>query len=159
MGVEKILGREKEIVTRLLAAFESIKNLEILAGQIKDRLGIISFTIRGAHYNLVVKLLNDRFGVQSRGGCACAGTYGHYLFNIGKRVSKKITDQIDRGDLSTKPGFVRLSIHPTMSDREITKIIAALKQIAKNCKKWARDYKYSRRTNEFIHRSLKTKFA
>jgi len=154
MGIEKILGREKEIVGRLLTSLERITSLKILDGQIKDRLGVISFTVKEAHYNLVVKLLNDRFGVQTRGGCACAGTYGHYLFNINRRVSKMITDRIDRGDWSSKPGFVRLSVHPTMSDKEISRIIEALRQIAKNHKKWSRDYKYNRQTNEFIHNPL-----
>ena len=49
-----------------------------LAGNMKKRLGVISFTIEGAHYALIVKMLNDRFGIQTRGGCSCAGTYGHY---------------------------------------------------------------------------------
>ena len=152
MGIKKMLKRKKEIVDRLLTSLEKIESLEILDGQIKNRLGVISFTIKGAHYNLVVKLLNDRFGIQTRGGCACAGTYGHYLFDINQRVSKIITNRIDQGDLSSKPGFVRLSIHPTMPNKEITQIIEALKQIVKNHKKWVRDYKYNRQTNEFIYR-------
>lgn len=155
MGIEQILKREKEILNRLFPALERIEHLEILDGQIRDRLGVISFIIKDAHYNLVVKLLNDRFGIQTRGGCACAGTYGHYLFDIDPDVSKMITDRIDRGDLSSKPGFVRLSIHPTMSEEEITRIIEALKLVVKNYKKWAVDYKYNHQTNEFVYVSAK----
>lgn len=34
------------------------------------------------HGPFVAKLLNDLFGIQARGGCACAGPYGHFLLNV-----------------------------------------------------------------------------
>ena len=98
---------------------KKIPALHILAGNIEHRLGAISFYVDNIHYNLIVKLLNDRFGVQVRGGCSCAGTYGHYLLHVDPNHSKTITDKIDQGDLSEKPGWVRLSIHPTMTDNEL----------------------------------------
>lgn len=153
MGVKNILAREKEILTQLFSAMKKIKNLHILAGEHKRRLGVISFNIEGLHYNLVSKLLNDRFGIQTRGGCACAGTYGHYLFRIDKKFSKKITDQLNRGDYSSKPGFVRLSINPIMSNQEITSIIKAIKAVSEKGQTWAKDYKYNSRTNEFTHKT------
>ena len=70
------------------------------------------------HYNLAVQLLNDKFGIQVRGGCSCAGTYGHILLNVEKEQSCLITDKINSGDLTTKPGWVRMSIHPTMTNNE-----------------------------------------
>ncbi len=155
MGIEKILKREEEIKEIIFEEFGKIKNLHILAGQIKNRLGIFSFVMDNAHYNLVAKLLNDRFGIQARGGCACAGTYGHYLFNIDQAHSKKITDRIERCDLSTKPGFIRLSIHPTMTDQEISCIIKAIKSISQNFSNWKKDYIYNPHTNEFSHKKKK----
>lgn len=154
MGVKNILAREKEILIQIFKELKKIPNLHILAGEHEHRLGVISFNIESLHYNLVSKLLNDRFGIQTRGGCACAGTYGHYLFHIDKKISKKITDQLNRGDYSTKPGFVRLSINPVMSNQEITSIIKALKAITENCHLWAKDYKYDARNNEFTHKTL-----
>ena len=100
----------------------------------------------------MAKLLNDRYGIQTRGGCACAGTYGHYLFNISKNYSKKITDRIGKGDLSTKPGFVRLSIHPTTTNAELKTITKALNEISRNGKEWQKDYRYNKKTNEWAHR-------
>ncbi len=123
--------------------------LHILADPIEDRLAIISFYIEDAHYNLIVKLLNDRFGVQVRGGCSCAGTYGHYLLHVDPARSKYITDLIDSGDLSEKPGWVRMSLHPTTTDEELEYIVDAIGKIAKSHGDWAKEYSYSKTRNEF----------
>jgi selenocysteine lyase/cysteine desulfurase len=149
MGVEKMHLREKELIARAFSGLRKIPGLHILADPIEDRLGVISFYFDSIHYNLVVRLLSDRFGIQVRGGCVCAGTYGHYLLNVSHEKSKAITDKIDRGDLSEKPGWVRLSIHPTMTDLQLGYILEALKEIRKNHDKWIVDYAYDRNTNEF----------
>ncbi|MEL7340727.1 MAG: aminotransferase class V-fold PLP-dependent enzyme, partial [Bacteroidota bacterium] len=84
MGVDNILAREHEIMDQLWHAVDQIPGLHVLASQHRERLGILSFYIDGLHYNLATRLLNDRFGIQVRGGCSCAGTYGHYLLNISQ---------------------------------------------------------------------------
>jgi hypothetical protein len=94
-------------------------------------------------------MLSDRFGIQVRGGCACAGTYGHYLLDVSYDKSKEITRLINSGDLSEKPGWVRLSLHPTTTDEELHFIMDALQQIALNHRTWEEDYTYNKHTNEF----------
>ncbi len=153
MGVDNILKREKEIVQRIFASICNIPNVNVLASNVKNRLGVISFYIDDAHYNLVVKLLNDRYGIQMRGGCSCAGTYGHILLDIPQQISHMITDKIDKGDLSVKPGWVRFSIHPTMTDDEVDYITTAIAEVARNFKEWGKDYEYNVHTNEFKHKS------
>lgn len=153
MGVENIEKREKQLVKRAFKLLMPIPGLKILSDHIQDRLGVISFYIKDIHYNLVVKILNDRFGIQMRGGCVCAGTYGHYLMSISPEESAKITKKINKGDLSTKPGWVRLSLHPTMTDSELDFVAEALLQISKNATEWSKDYKYNPHNNEFIHNS------
>jgi hypothetical protein len=69
-------------------------------------------------------------------------------------MSKEITDKIDAGDLSMKPGWVRLSLHPTMTDDELLFILDAIKQTVENADKWKKDYLYDMATNEFIHREF-----
>ena len=152
MGVEKMQHREEELLSIAFRELDRIAGLHILADNIRDRLGIISFYIDSIHYNLIVKLLSDRFGIQVRGGCACAGTYGHYLLHVSYETSKTITDKINRGDLSEKPGWVRLSIHPTMKDNELLFIIDAIRQIQENHMEWGLDYIYNKHTNEFNHK-------
>ncbi len=149
MTVLKIEERESELVKIALPELRKINGLHILADNIDDRLGAISFYIDGIHYNLVVKLLNDRFGIQVRGGCSCAGTYGHYLLHVSPGQSHHITEKIDHGDYSEKPGWVRLSLHPTMTDGELYLIVDALKEIVKNISVWEKDYKYDSSKNEY----------
>lgn len=130
MGVEKILQREEELMEILWDGLQETSGLTILAAHSRKRLGIISFCIEGLHFNTTVQLLNDHFGIQVRGGCSCAGTYGHYLLDIDQKHSKTITDLIDQGDDSQKPGWVRLSIHPTMTDSEACYILEAIQKVA-----------------------------
>jgi len=110
-----------------------------------------SFYIDHIHFNLVVKLLNDRWGIQTRGGCACAGTYGHFLLDVSYEKSHEITELINHGDLSKKPGWIRVSLHPTMTDDELFYIAEALKEISKKASVWKHDYQYNNHTNEFRH--------
>lgn len=149
MGILNIHQREQELVRLAFAEMRTIPNIHILADNVEQRLGVISFYIDNIHYNLIVKLLSDRFGIQVRGGCVCAGTYGHYLLNVSYAKSKTITEKINHGDLSEKPGWVRLSIHPTMKDQELFYIIDALKKIGKFHDLWSKDYNYNLHTNEF----------
>ena len=153
MGVANIIAREHELIARIFACFDTIPQVHVLQDNIRDRMGVISFTMQSVHYNLVVKLLNDRFGVQTRGGCACAGTYGHFLFYIKRTESRRVTDRIDHGDLSNKPGWVRLSIHPTMTDEEVDYVCRAVGEIARHGQEWAADYTYDAATNEWVHGS------
>ena len=131
---------------------ETIEAIKFLADNVKNRLGVFSLYIDDIHFNLVAKILNDRFGIQTRGGCACAGTYGHYLLDVSYDKSKRITELINSGDLSEKPGWIRISLHPTTTDQELFTIIDALHQIRKNYKEWEKDYIYNKHTNEFRHK-------
>ena len=127
----------------------------LLEGGNLERLGVLSFYAPGEHYNLIVRLLNDRFGVQTRGGCSCAGTYGHILFNIDKSTSRHITELIEGGDLTEKPGWVRLSIHPTMSNAEARFAGQAVVQTIRNYRQWAEDYLYHKESGEFTRKDGK----
>ncbi len=152
MGVQNILDREHELNTIIFEKLNAIENLKILAPKHTDRLGVFSFYIEDAHYNLIVKLLNDRFGVQTRGGCSCAGTYGHYLLNVDQLTSKSIEQKILEGCLMERPGWIRMSIHPTMTNKDVYFICDAIKKVAENFETWGGDYEYNVIKNEFIHK-------
>ncbi len=151
MGTALIRQREEELVSIAFKQLCCIPGVHILADNEKTRLGIISFYIDGMHFNMVVKLLSDRYGIQMRGGCACAGTYGHFLLDVSHEKSKEITELITHGDLSQKPGWIRLSLHPTMTDEELLFITDAIKQVSVHHLEWKKDYLYNKRTNEFKH--------
>ena len=151
MGIDNILKREHEIVEYVFDSLQNVPNIKILAGQHQERLGVISFFIDDLHFNLGVKLLNDRFGIQTRGGCSCAGTYGHFLLHVDQETSHKLVNEISFGDLIRKPGWIRMSIHPTTTSSEIEYVCNAIKSLAENHKEWALEYRYDSETNEFIH--------
>ncbi len=150
MGVENMQNREQELLEIVFEEFSKIEGINILALNEKHRLGAVSFYHNKIHFNLLVKLLSDRYGIQVRGGCACAGTYGHYLLNVDYNKSQSITKKINKGDLSEKPGWVRLSIHPMMKNDEIYYISKSLNEIVENINTFIKDYEYVPNTNEFV---------
>ena len=154
MGVENIQRREEEFIERVFEHLDTIENLTLLAGQHKKRLGVFSFYIDGLHYNLGVKLLNDRFGIQTRGGCSCAGTYGHFLLHVDPQESHAMIDKIDQGCEIERPGWIRMSIHPTMTDAEVDYICESIRSLAANFAEWGRDYLYNSRNSEFVHKTF-----
>jgi selenocysteine lyase/cysteine desulfurase len=137
MGVANILKREKEITDYIFDSLGDVPNIYV----------------DGLHYNLGVKLLNDRFGIQTRGGCSCAGTYGHYLLHVDQEQSNYLTDKITAGDLIQKPGWIRMSIHPTTTNAEIKYVCESIKALAQNFKEWGNDYNYNRSNNEFTNKT------
>lgn len=156
MGVEQIHSAENLLLERAFDAMTQVKGLRILAGDVRDRLGVISFYFDHLHYNLVVQLLSDRFGIQVRGGCSCAGTYGHYLLNVDEAFSCSITEQIDKGDLTDKPGWVRLSLHPTTTLEELDFIVDAIAQTGTHGEKWSEDYTFDKVMGAFTHKKFRS---
>lgn len=151
MGVKNILDREHEINEIIFEKLSKIKNLNLLAKQHTNRLGVFSFYITNAHYNLIVKLLNDHFGIQTRGGCSCAGTYGHFLLHVDKQTSKNIENQILEGCMVDRPGWIRMSIHPTLTNSEVLYVCESIRKVAENFTEWQKEYTYNTTKNEFIH--------
>lgn len=151
MGTQNIAKREEELLGLAFERLKAVKDVHVLADHVQARLGILSFYVEYIHFNLLVRLLNDRFGIQVRGGCACAGTYGHYLLEVSQEQSKTITDEISSGDLTHKPGWVRWSLHPTTSNNEVLLFIDALHQIVDHFEDWKKDYTYNRKTNEYYY--------
>ncbi len=153
MGIQNILDREHEIVEYVFGELGAVEDINILAGQHQNRLGVISFYINDLHFNLGVKLLNDKFGIQTRGGCSCAGTYGHFLLHVDQELSNSLTEKITLGDLIQKPGWIRMSIHPTTTNAEIQFVCDSIKSLAENHQSWANDYEYNKCSNEFSHKN------
>jgi selenocysteine lyase/cysteine desulfurase len=148
MDPEKMLAREHEQLALLWEGLDRLPNLTILADEHRtNRLSIISFYIEGLHYNLGVKMLNDKFGIQTRGGCSCAGTYGHYLLALDENLSAEIEQQVLSGDCSLRPGWIRLSIHPTTTDKEIRYIVGAITALHNNFQDWTSEYRVNYSTN------------
>lgn len=147
MGTENMMKREEAMLEKAFDRLTKIPNLHILAGNIRKRIGCISFYVDNLHFNLGVKLLNDYFGIQVRGGCACAGTYGHYLLNISREQSDHIIERLHQGELFMRPGWIRLSLHPTHSDEEVETILRGIEYVAANHEQLSEAYTYDTRKN------------
>ncbi|MCH2218306.1 MAG: aminotransferase class V-fold PLP-dependent enzyme [Flavobacteriales bacterium] len=154
MGTDYIKAREDEMNIKVFQTLEAIPNVKILAPNHKKRLSIFSFYVEGVHFNLVVKLLNDRYGIQTRGGCSCAGTYGHFLLNVDQQTSYAIKNQILEGCSTEKPGWVRLSLHPTTTNKELDFICNALKELCHHIDEWSKDYTYDISKNDYVHKTI-----
>lgn len=155
MGVESIKKREKELLALCFSELQKIEGLTILGDLESERIGCVSFTIENIHYNLIVRLLNDRFGIQVRGGWSCASTYAHFLLNIDQEKSAAITNGILKQNLTEKPGWVRLSIHPTITNEELLLVCNSIKLIVSNIEEWKKLYQYNAVTNEFENLIIK----
>lgn len=151
MQPDRIQAREHHLTVRLLRGLRHIPGVIVLERECEDRLGIVSWIIPGYHYNLVVKLLSDRFGIQARGGCSCAGPYGHHLLGITPELSRMIEQAVLKGDYSSKPGWVRTSLHPVMTVQEVDYILYAVTEIARHIETWRHDYLYNPLTNDWSH--------
>ncbi|MFS4467192.1 aminotransferase class V-fold PLP-dependent enzyme [Maribacter sp. 2210JD10-5] len=149
MDTEHIKNREEELLALCFSELRKVRGLFILGDNTEKRIGVVSFGIKGIHYNLIVRLLNDRFGIQVRGGWSCASTYGHYLFNIDSDSSKTLIQDIENKNLTNKPGWVRLSLHPITTNEELVFICNAIKKVAENIEEWSKNYTYNKKTNEF----------
>lgn len=157
MGIESMREGEEMLKEVLLDGLDACPDIEVLEKQQRDRLGIVSFYCPDKHYNLIVKLLNDRFGIQTRGGCSCAGTYGHILLDMDQEKSHAISARIDHGDLSVKPGWVRISLHPTMIEEEVKYIISAVRDVIEHYDKYREDYIFNPQNAEFYNRDYSQK--
>ena len=134
VGEDVIAHREHSFIGRAIDRWERVPQIEILGDHRARRLSIVSFRIRHGsrflHHNLVVALLNDLFGIQSRGGCSCAGPYGHRLLGIDLETSHRYEAEILRGLDGIRPGWVRVSFNYFVSETVFRFILDAVELVA-----------------------------
>jgi selenocysteine lyase/cysteine desulfurase len=134
VGVDVIRRHEEGFVRRAIASWETNDRIEVLGSHDAERLSIVSFIVRYGdrylHHNFVVALLNDLFGIQSRGGCSCAGPYGHRLLGIDLDTSHEFEREIGRGCEGIKPGWVRVNFNYFIDEATFDYIVEAVHLVA-----------------------------
>ncbi|CUH64848.1 putative cysteine desulfurase [Thalassovita gelatinovora] len=134
MDESRIEVREATLTRRMEEALRAIPGVELLGPRNVPRLGIFSFNIRVGekllHHSYVVALLNDLFGIQARGGCSCAGPYGHALLDIDTVTSGQHEQAVHQGNSVFRPGWVRLGVNWFFEDEDIDRMVAAIQFIA-----------------------------
>ncbi len=159
VGPAVIRAHEDDLVRRAISAWQRHPAIGILGNTEAERLSIVSFTIkrpgsggRYLHHNLVVAILNDLFGIQARGGCSCAGPYGHRLLGISEQVSEDYQQQILAGCEGIKPGWVRVNFNYFISEEVFAYIVRAVELIADHGARLLADYMFDIQTGLWRHR-------
>lgn len=149
IGEELIEERENKAVEYAFSELKKNPNINILGSTTCKRLAFVAFHIQCGkyflHHNFVVALLNDLFGIQSRGGCSCAGPYGHDLLNLSNEKSDEFMDELATGNLGIKPGWVRFNLNYFIPDEEVQFIVKAVNWIADNGHKLLKEYHFNDR--------------
>lgn len=157
VGAQEIREREGRFIHRAIERWTQHPRLHILGNLKAWRLSIVSFMIRHddryLHHNFVVALLNDLFGIQARGGCSCAGPYGHRLLGIDLTRSKEFEREIVRGCEGVKPGWVRVNFNYFISEETFDYIIQAVEMVAEHGWRLLPDYRFCPVSGLFKHRA------
>ena len=157
VGVETIEAHERELLRRAVDAWTAEPTIQILGNIEATRLSIVSFVVRAPsgrylHHNFVVALLNDLFGIQTRGGCSCAGPYGHRLLGIDLAHSHAYERQIAAGCEGIKPGWVRVNFNYFVDDAVADYLIEAVRMVARYGWRLLGDYRFDPLTGLWHHR-------
>jgi len=157
VGIDVIRECEEHYLGRALAAWRDEPAIEVLGNVDAERLSIVSFTVRAPsgrylHHNFVVALLNDLFGIQSRGGCSCAGPYGHRLLGIDLETSHEFESEITRGCEGIKPGWVRVNFNYFISEASFAYVVEAVRLVARDGWKLLGEYRFDIERGLWRHR-------
>ena len=157
VGTATIREQEDRHLTRAVDAWREEPGIELLGNLTAKRLSIVSFIVRSPsgrylHHNYVVALLNDLFGIQSRGGCSCAGPYGHRLLGIDLERSHEFEREITGGCEGIKPGWVRVNFNYFVSDAVADYLIEAVRLVARDGWRLLGDYRFDTVTGRWRHR-------
>jgi selenocysteine lyase/cysteine desulfurase len=156
VGADTIQRRERSFISRAIASWSANPNIELLGNLEAERLSIVSFVVRDGrrylHHNFVVAVLNDLFGIQSRGGCSCAGPYGHRLLGIDIDRSHEFEREIARGCEGIKPGWVRVNFNYFISDAVFDYLLEAVHLVANQGRKLLTDYRFDPASGLWRHR-------
>ncbi len=158
VGCEVIREHEESYLRRAVARWRQEPAIEILGNLEAERLSILSFLVRAPtgnylHHNFVVALLNDLFGIQSRGGCSCAGPYGHRLLGINTERSHEFDREIARGCEGIKPGWVRVNFNYFISEAVFEYILEAVRIVARDGWRMLDQYRFDAAHALWTHRS------
>ncbi len=163
LGTDVIAACEESYLRRALGAWRQEPQLELLGDLDVDRLPIVSFRVRGPggpggpggrylHHNYVVALLNDLFGIQTRGGCSCAGPYGHRLLDIDDAGSRGFAREVAHGHSGVKPGWTRVTFAFAMSEAEFRFVVEAVNLVARFGSRLLPDYRFDPDSGLWTHR-------
>jgi selenocysteine lyase/cysteine desulfurase len=158
VGIDAIRAHEDSYLRRAVARWHDEPAIEVLGSLDAERLSIVSFVVRGPrgrylHHNFVVALLNDLFGIQARGGCSCAGPYGHKLLGIDTERSHELAQEITHGCEGIKPGWVRINFNYFISEAVFDYVVEAVRLVAREGWRALSQYRFDVARGLWTHRN------
>ncbi len=154
VGMETITRREHSYVERAMTRLGSNPNIEIVGSKDAPRLAILSMRFRHneqeLHHGFVVALLNDLFGIQARAGCSCAGPYGHHLLGMDRVYSEALDEQLAKGNMILRPGWVRLGFNYFIDEAEFDYLLNAIELVAEHGWRLLSNYRYCFERNVWV---------
>lgn len=123
IGLETIHRTEEELKMYFGMQVREIEGARLYCHYGQRKLPIFSLNIEGVHQDDLARLMSERYGIQTRSGCSCAGPYGHDLLEL-----------TDGQEFASKPGWLRISIHYTHTKTQIDKLLEALRVCSKELK-------------------------
>ena len=155
VGTKLIEEKESAFINRAIETWRHNPSINILGDLEASRLAIVSFCIthegENLHYGLVVAMLNDIFGIQARGGCSCAGPYGHELLGIDEAASQLLFADVEAGNFLNRPGWARLNFNYFIDEETFEYTVRAVELIADHGHKLAPCYEYNEATGTFSY--------
>ncbi len=159
VGTEVIEARESDFIARALARWSRYDNIEVLGNPKAPRLSISSLRIKhqgkDLHYGFIVALLNDLFGIQSRGGCSCAGPYGHSLLGMDLEYSKALESELLKGLMIMRPGWTRLNFNYFIDEDTFEYLVRAVEMLAESAWRLLPFYDFDKDSGVWRHQNFK----
>jgi selenocysteine lyase/cysteine desulfurase len=156
VGTGTIESREEALVENALKRWSAHPDIRIMGSTDLPRLSIVSLQIchddQQLHYAYVVALLNDLFGIQARGGCSCAGPYGHSLLGIDVEASHRLDEEVTRGNAVLRPGWVRMNFNYFLDDESVEYLLKAVELVAEHGWKLLSHYRYLKDSGTWVYR-------
>lgn len=154
-GQDNIHALEVEYLAKATKRWQENPRLTLLGVDKAHRLPFFSFLVTDGQGQMVppqlfTTLLSDVYGIQARGGCACAGPYGHRLLQINRKESEEIHAALEKGEMVDKPGWVRLNFSYLMEVATVNFIIDAVDRLAHEIEQWAGHYHYDPNRDVFV---------
>ena len=154
IGTDRIKARDEDLVAKARARWADVPGLTVLEGDKTNRLPIFSFILKRpdgsvVHHHLVTRLLSDVYGIQARGGCACAGPYGHRLLHVARPLSERIRGEILAGHEIEKPGWTRLNLSYVMDETTVDFILDSVADLSRTTEHWLSLYDADVRSGQF----------
>ncbi|WP_163832636.1 aminotransferase class V-fold PLP-dependent enzyme [Spartinivicinus ruber] len=159
VGTKEIETREHHFIEQAIQRWQQHESIEILGNPDAPRLSIVSLQIKWQekylHYGFVVALLNDLFGIQARGGCSCAGPYGHSLLGMDMSYSKALEAELVNGQMILRPGWVRLNFNYFIDQATFDYIVRAVELIASHGWRLLSYYQFDGKSGVWLYQGQK----